>query len=384
MGLANVRLSLLVGRSVPSPAPRLLMNALESVKVDESADFAKGFELTFRAERDPGASKDYALLNSPLLAPGSRVVISVTINAKPRVLMDGVITRHDLTPSSGKEGTSLSVKGDDLSVLMDMTEREMLYPSLPHEAIVLLVLLRYATLGVVPLIIPSRSSWTTNPLEQTPYQGGTDRAFLNQLASQHGYIFGLKPGPLPRTSIGYWGPPDMLSRISKICPPQKPLTVDMGPATNVNSLSFSYNGLAAKQVHGWVADPNLLLPVPVRTLCSTRSPAMASRPAVEAQGSFVKKVLLKYAGHHALEAWSQAQDVTDRSMDEVVGASGTLDVLRYGDLLSAPGIVGLRGAGYSYDGYYYVKSVNHAIDRNRYEQHFTLAREGTGSRTQRV
>jgi len=31
MGLANVRLSLLVGRSVPSPAPRLLMNALESV-----------------------------------------------------------------------------------------------------------------------------------------------------------------------------------------------------------------------------------------------------------------------------------------------------------------------------------------------------------------
>ena len=48
------------------------------------------------------------------------------------------------------------------------------------------------------------------------------------------------------------------------------------------------------------------------------------------------------------------------------------------------GIVGLRGAGYSYDGYYYVKSVGHTINRKEYKQSFSLAREGTGSLTQRV
>lgn len=384
MSLSKVRLSLLVGQSVPRPAPRLLMSALESVQINASADFAHGFQLTFRAERDQAVSADYALLNGPLLKPGSRVVICVTLNATPRVLMDGVITQHQLVPSGGAGGTSLTITGEDLSVLMDMTERESLYPALPHEAIVLLVLLRYAFLGVVPLIIPSPTSWTTNPLEQTSYQKGTDRAYLNSLAGQHGFKFGLKPGPLPLTSIAYWGPPDLIRMIGKICPPQKPLAVDMGPASNVESINFSYNGLAAKQVHGWVADPDILFPLPVRTFFSTRTPPLASQPAVVANRSFVKKVRLDYDGHNVIEAWAKAQDATDESMDEVVTASGTLDVLRYADLLTAPGIVGLRGAGYSYDGYYYVKSVSHTINRKEYKQSFTLTREGTGSLAQRV
>ncbi|MFN2183936.1 MAG: hypothetical protein ACK2UU_08085 [Anaerolineae bacterium] len=382
MSLSKVSLSLLVGPAVPRPAPRLLMNALESVHVKDSALFPQGFELTFRAERDPGASKDYALLNGPLLKPGSRVVISVTLNATPRVLMDGIITNHQLVPSGGAGGTSLTVTGKDLSVLMDMTERHIVYPPLPHEAIVLLILLKYAAYGVVPKIIPSLTSWTTNPLEQTPYQEGTDLAYLNKLAGEHSYTFGLKPGPVPLANIAYWGPPDAISKMAKICPPQKPLAVDMGPATNVESINFSYDGLAAEQVKGWVADPDIPLPVPVWTMFSTRIPPMASQPAVT--GSFVRQVLLKYEGHNALEAWSKAQDQTNRSMDKVVSVGGTLDALRYGGLLTAPGIVGLRGAGYSYDGYYYVNSVDHTIDRKGYKQEFELTREGTGSLTQRV
>ena len=384
MSLANVRLSLLVGPSVPQPAPRLLMNALESVQVNDSAGSPQGFTLTFRAERDPAASKDYALLNSPLLKPGNRVVISVTLNATPRVLMDGVITHHQLAPSGGAAGTSLTITGEDLSVLMDMTELALPYPPLPDAAIVLLILAKYAAFGVIPLVIPSRKSWTTNPLDQTPFQKGTDLAYLRELGKHHGYTFGLKPGPLPLMNIAYWGPPDAIRKMRKICPPQAPLTVDMGPATNVESISFSYNALAPKQVYGFVADPDALLPVPVMTMFSTRIPPLASNPALTANQPFVKKERLDYDGHHAIEAWAQAQRRTDESTDDVVTASGTLDVLRYGDLLSAPGIVGLRGAGYSYDGYYHIKSVSHTINRKEYKQSFSLAREGTGSLTKKV
>jgi hypothetical protein len=384
MSLANVHLTLFVGRAVPWPAPRLLMNALESVQVNESADFAQGFQLTFRAERDPAASIEYALLNSPQLKPGSRVVICVTINAWPRVLMDGVITRHQLVPSGGAAGTSLTVTGEDLSVLMDMTELAVPYPPLPHGAIALLILAKYAAYGVIPIVIPAPTNWTTKPLDQTPFQKGTDRAYLNELASHHGYKFGIKPGPLPLISIAYWGPPDAISKIRRICPPQKPLTVDMGPATNVESINFSYNALAPEQVYGFVADPNALLPVPVLTMSSTRKPRMASQPALIANQPFVKKVRLDYEGHDSIEAKAKAQDRTDRSTEEVVTASGTLDALRYGGVLTAPGIVGLRGAGYSYDGYYHVKSVGHTINRKEYKQSFSLAREGTGSLTPRV
>jgi hypothetical protein len=384
MSLSKVRLSLLVGKSVPQPAPRLLMNALDSVQVDNKSDFNQGFRLTFRAEREPASSKDYALLNSPLLKPGNRVVISVTLNAAPRVLVDGVITRHDLVPSGGAAGTNLTVTGEDLSVLMDMSEVSMLYPPLPHEAVVLLVLLKYAAYGVIPIIIPTGTSWTTNPLDQFPQQHGTDRKYLLALAGKYGYTFGLKPGPAPLTSFAYWGPPDVLSQISKICPRQKPLSIDMGPATNVESINFSFNALAPEQVHGLVSDPDVLLPVPVLTLFSTRLPPLASQLPLVANPSFVRKTLLDYKGHSSIEAWVEAQGKTNKSADQVVSANGTLDVLRYGDLLTAPGFVGLRGAGYSYDGYYKVTSVSNTINRKEYKQSFSLAREGTGSLAQRV
>ena len=69
----------------------------------------------------------------------------------------------------------------------------------------------------------------------------------------------------------------------------------------------------------------------------------------------------------------------DASTGEVVVGDGELDGLRYGDLLTTRGIVGLRGAGFTYDGHYYVKSVNHRIKRGEYKQHFTITREGLGA-----
>ena len=39
----------------------------------------------------------------------------------------------------------------------------------------------------------------------------------------------------------------------------------------------------------------------------------------------------------------------------------------------------LRGAGYTHDGSYYVKSVTHNISKGQYKQSFTLTREGVGA-----
>jgi len=61
---------------------------------------------------------------------------------------------------------------------------------------------------------------------------------------------------------------------------------------------------------------------------------------------------------------------------EVVTASGTLNVLRYGRPLKARQLVGVRGAGLVYDGLYYVESVTHNIKRGEYKQNFKLSRNG--------
>ena len=60
-------------------------------------------------------------------------------------------------------------------------------------------------------------------------------------------------------------------------------------------------------------------------------------------------------------------------------SQGELDVFRYQGILSLPGLVGVRGAGYEHDGYYYLTSVTHSITPTSYKQSFTLAREGLGS-----
>jgi hypothetical protein len=64
-----------------------------------------------------------------------------------------------------------------------------------------------------------------------------------------------------------------------------------------------------------------------------------------------------------------------RSADTVTG-TGTLDVLRYGRLLEARRLVGVRGAGTAFDGLYYVNQVKHSIKRGEYKQSFGLSRNG--------
>ena len=69
---------------------------------------------------------------------------------------------------------------------------------------------------------------------------------------------------------------------------------------------------------------------------------------------------------------------------EAVTGTGSLNVLRYGRVLKARQLVGVRGAGMAFDGLYYVKSVTHNIKRGEYKQSFTLTRNGLISTVPRV
>jgi hypothetical protein len=103
-------------------------------------------------------------------------------------------------------------------------------------------------------------------------------------------------------------------------------------------------------------------------------------PALETQFPNIRTTLLEQ-GTGALDetqARARAQGITDKSVDNVVTAQGELDGLQYGGVLKPRGIVGVRGAGLTHDGSYYVKSVSHSISKGQYKQRFSLTREGTG------
>ena len=376
MSILGTTLTLLVGPTVAVPAPPTLVENLSRVEVTTSDDARSGFQLTFDAGRSgPMDIVDYPLLLNPLLKPFNRVILLVVFGALPRVLMDGIITHQELTPGSRPGASTLTVTGEDVTVMMDLEEKSAEHPAQDETVIANLLILQYAQYGLVPTVIPPLAIDPPIPIERIPVQQGTDLQYLTQMAARHGYVFFVTPGPGPFVNFAYWGPPPRLSV------PQRALSVDLGPDTNVDSISFRTNALAPTRVSGNVQDRTTNRVVPVETFASTRPP-IASQPAMLVQSS-VRSTQLRTSGLNAMQAFARAQGITDASTD-VMTAEGQLDALRYGDLLQPRGLAGLRGAGYAHDGIYYVKRVKHSIKRGEYKQQFTLTREGSGSITPAV
>jgi hypothetical protein len=314
---------------------------------------------------------DYPLLILPLLRPFNRVILILTFNAVPRVLMDGIITHQQLLPSNEPGSSTLTVTGEDVSVMMDLEEKSAEHPAQDETLIALKIIATYAQYGLIPMVIPPVAIDVPIPIERTPVQQGTDLAYLNRLAERNAYVFYVSPGPAPFTNTAYWGPP------KRVGAPQRALSINMGPDTNVDSLSFRNNALQPTLVAGQIRDRLTNQTMPVQTLASTRVP-LALQPAWLVNQPNVRSTQLRNSGLTAIQALARAQAMTDAATDAVT-AEGQMDGLRYGGILQAGGVVGVRGAGLTNDGFYYVKRVKHTVSRETYTQSFVLTRDGTGS-----
>ena len=371
--LLGLRLTLLIGPTAPLPAPPFLLEALQSVEVTHADEERSGFQITFRAARgDLTDALDYKLLTLPLLRPFNRVVLLSTIDFVPRVLMDGFITHQQLDPAK----STLTITGEDVSVMMDLTEKSAEHPALDETLIAAKIIATYAQYGLIPKIIPPPILDPPLPIERTPVQQGTDLAYLIAMAKRFGYVFYVKPGPAPLINTAYWGPPERLGL------PQPALSVNMGNQTNVESLTFKNDALVPTLVQGLVQDRLTNFPLPVFSLPLPpyKMPPLESEPSLIFNQPNVRTKQFREPGLTVQEALVRAQGTTDAA-NAVVTAEGELDVLRYGSVLDARGLVGVRGAGFSYDGLYYVKRVKHLIKKQQYKQQITLTREGVGSIT---
>jgi len=369
--LKGVYLTLLIGPGVPVPAPKSVVEALNSVTVNSGGERG-GFQLVF------GVNKKSTLRNTLLPAgffdPGiTRVILVCTLGGVPTVLCDGMITRQEVAPSNEPGQSTLTLTGEDLGVLMDIVEMPfMRYPGMPITARVYTILARYAAFGIVPLVIPPLFEDVPIVTEKIPAQTGTDLAYLKTLAQQVGYVFYIEPGPAPGANVAYFGP-DI-----RIPIPQPALTINMDANTNVESLSFALDGLAKKIMITTIFDPitkKIPIPIPVPNISILRPPLGARlTPPMKVEFNRDSTKL------NTIEAIADALAKTAQSSDAIT-ASGSLNVLRYGQILRARQMVGVRGAGLAYDGMYYVNTVNHSLKRGEYKQSFTLSRDGLISQT---
>lgn len=362
LGALGIRLILLVGRTIPLPAPYSVTSTLTDLSVTNDADGPDGFQLTLTVGKTQ--LLDYGLASDGTFAPLTRVVIAVLMGAIPEVLLDGVVTNHELSPSNEPGKSTLSVTGKDLTQVMDLEERDDKYENQPDFLIFTSIVGRYARYGLVP--DPRPTTDVPLMLDWIPSQQGTDLQFVRELTERNGFVFYVEPVTFG-VNRAYFGP-EIRAGL-----PQPALTMNMGPATNVSSLSFSNDALAPVATTGTFVVPYLKIAVPIPPLPSLRIPPLVSSPAPA-----VRTVRLRDTSNESPGRAAATAVAAVTRAPEAVTADGTVDSVRYGSVLRARGLVGVRGVGISYDGFYYVRRVTHTIRRGEYTQSFSLSREGTG------
>ena len=361
----GVQLSLYIG-PVPVAAPRAMVESLVSARVENgSGDAQSGFELVFEL---PAHSplRTLFLVSGGSAVPLVRVVLVVTINGRAESIIDGVAIQVETQPGQGGVAR-LVVRGTDMSVLMNLIELPGIpFPAMPPSARVLLCLVKYAALGVIPMVIPSILDIPPLPMQQIPQQRGSDYAYVTKLAKEAGYVFYLEPGPEPGTSKAYWGPE------IRVGEPQPALTMNMDAMSNVDDLSFTFDKDAKTMPIVFFQESVSKMPIPVPIPDITPlNPPLGIVPPLPPQ---IAK--LTHTGHlSAPQALMAGLSFASQHSDSVFG-KGSLDVAKYGRLLKSRALVGVRGAGLPFDGLYYVKSVTHEIERGSYRQSFSLARNG--------
>jgi hypothetical protein len=357
-------LTLLVGPVEAFPAPKPVIDALTSVEVTVSATGKSGFQLSFTlANSSP--LQTFFLLAGGSPVPIIRVILLATFGGLPQVVMDGVVKHTEVVPDAMQGSSKLVVMGEDLTAVMDLIDFSGFpFPGLTPDLRVLIMLAKYAMFGIVPNVVPVITPDIEVPVDKIPSQKGTDLAYIQQLAKEAGYVFYLEPGPLPGMTQAYWGPQ------IKIGVPQPALNVNMDAWTNVESLNFRYEPQTAVLPLVFIQDQitKLVFPLPIPPVTPLNPPLGVIVPFPQKIEELEDTAKLSPA-QAIMMGMARASETAD-----VVSGDGSLDVLRYGQILKARQLVGIRGAGLAFDGLYYVESTKHQIKLGEYKQSFTLKR----------
>ncbi len=366
--LFGIRLLLWIGKTVPRPAPYEVMNALTSVEVTTDVEQpGDGFQLTFTLGKNK--SGEYSLLQGGALDPESRVIIGVLLGVTLEPLIDGVIYHHQVSPGEQPGTSTLTVSGRDVSVMLDLEEKDENYGNQADSVIVKSILGNYARYGILPPFQVTTTTKVQIETERIPGQHQTDLKFIQRLAERNSFVFYIEPVTMG-VNKAYWGPGNRSGLR------QPPLSHDLGPSTNVKTLRFMNDALAPIGTSGSFVEPITKRSIRIPALPSLRVPPLSSEV-----GPAHRTERLRCTANRNFSQASTAAAAAVTGAPEAVSAEGELDTVRYGSVLRPHRLVGVRGVGRSYNGDYSVKRVTHRIQRGVYTQTFKLEREGTGTLT---
>ena len=366
--LTGIRLILKMGKSRPQPVPYEVITALTAVQVIDNARSRDGFQLSFTLGKRQ--TQDYSLLQRNLLDPETKVSIMLQLRGRTlEPLMSGVIQNIQVGASNEPGQSSLTVMGEGIDGLLDLEEKNQKYDRQADSSIAKRIASLYAKHGI-SIDVPKT---TEQPDENRliPRQYSTDLHYLEQMAERNGFVFYADPLQDGRMRL-YWGPEEQKDV-------QPALTLNMGAASNVLSLSFTFDPQKPVNTKGIAIAEDSTTEQQVSPASSLGVKNLSRNPA-QAQ----RTVLLRDVGKYSTSrAQLRTKELMIAKLRAVTG-TGEVDTIQYGHILKAGQTVDVRGVGNNYNGEYYVDKVTHNIERGKYTQSFELSREGTGAKSKKV
>ena len=361
-----------------SPLPSNVMELFDSAEVTLTDEGFSGFQLNFMIGRNKSSGRtDYSTLTSSVFKQCNRVIIFVRFGTVPHVLMDGMITNHQLDPGNRPGTGMLTVTGLDLTAKMHLTQYNAQYVSQNEVTIINSILGKYSGDGIVPKVVAPDTLETYPASKYTQTQHGSDYEYILELARRFNHKFYLKPGPTPGMSTAYWGPPVREGM------PQPAISANMRQGSNATSINFSNDALSPTKITNefqeWGTEKNRKIKSQQSTLQTISGEPLLDILKCKRTSFLHEPDVLSQA-----QALAKADAMVNESVERAVEASGELNGFRYRHALVAGELVQVRGVGGSYDGNYYVQSVTHTLRRGEYKQRFTLNREGTQTTTGKV
>ncbi|MDH6224166.1 hypothetical protein M2169_001136 [Streptomyces sp. MJP52] len=271
VGQGPVHIRLLMGSRLVEPVPAEVAEALLSAQITATAGERSGFQLAFDLTKNGLISR--RLLPQGSFDPKTRIVVTVSVRGTSAVLFDGLVVRHEVGASNQPGHSTLTVTGEDLTLLMDLEERTAAYPNLPPSRRVLEILRRYSGYGIRPDVYDEQIPQPPHQDTRVHYQTQTDLQYVTELARANGYTFYLEPGPGVGESSARWGPEHRVGER------QHALSVNMDANSTVDQLTFAYDGTAREEPQARWQDPatrksELLDPPPIDPL----RPPLGKRP----------------------------------------------------------------------------------------------------------
>ena len=346
-----------------SPAPAAVLGAIRTIEVEDHADLADMLRIQLSiGVRDDGQA--WTGLDESLFDRLTKVQLAATLpdgRSAPLIEAYVIDVRTQLSPAPA--ASVMEVVAMDATVLMSLEEKVRAWPDQSDSSIASTIFGEY---GLSPQVRDSQP--VRRQTEHTTIQREHDMAFLRRLAQRNGYECFVAVGAGGALE-GHFHPPALDEQEQGV------LSVNLGPATNVDGFQARYDMMAATTAEVRGLDAASREPQPAQATGNEQA-VLGEQPAVGSDRP--RRVLLAGTGlSDGGELQTLAQAVTERS-SFAVSAEGDLNGADYGDVLRAKRPVLVRGAGQAFSGRYYVERVIHQFGGDGWTQRFKLRRNAAG------